>query len=91
MEMVNVELDPFLDLLNQGDFDELTMKHIILNLANCLELLVKYKLEQEHWTLIFSDLNKIAKDNRERFKTSQCRKRMLLYQEHRTGRPRIRR
>jgi len=58
MEMVNVELDPFLDLLNQGDFDELTMKHIILNLANCLELLVKYKLEQEHWTLIFSDLNK---------------------------------
>ena len=33
MEMVNVELDPFLDLLNQGDFDELTMKHIILNLA----------------------------------------------------------
>ena len=41
MEMVNVELDPFLDLLNQGDFDELTMKHIILNLANCLELLVK--------------------------------------------------
>ena len=58
MEMVNVELDPFLDLLNQGDFDELTMKHIILNLANCLELLVKYKLEQDHWTLIFSDLNK---------------------------------
>ena len=58
MEMVNVELDPFLDLSSQGDFDELTMKHIILNLANCLELLVKYRLEQEHWTLIFSDLNK---------------------------------
>ena len=63
MEMVNVELDPFLDLLNQGDFDELTMKHIILNLANCLELLVKYKLEQEHWTLIFSDLNKAKYSN----------------------------
>lgn len=58
MEMVNVELDPFLYLSSQGDFDELTMKHIILNLANCLELLVKYRLEQEHWTLIFSDLNK---------------------------------
>ena len=42
MEMVNVELDSFLDLSSQGDFDELTMKHIILNLANCLELLVKY-------------------------------------------------
>lgn len=58
MEMVNVELDLFLDLLSQGDFDELTMKHIILNLANCLELLIKYRLEQEHWTLIFSDLNR---------------------------------
>ena len=30
MEMVNVELDPFLDLFSQGDFDELTIKHIIL-------------------------------------------------------------
>ena len=30
MEMVNVELDPFLDLSSQGDFDELTIKHIIL-------------------------------------------------------------
>ena len=58
LEMVNVELDPFLYLFSQGDFDELTIKHIILNLANCLELLVKYRLEQEHWTLIFSDLNK---------------------------------
>ncbi|EEG74923.1 hypothetical protein [[Clostridium] hylemonae] len=58
MEMVNVELDPFLDLFSQGDFDELTVKHIILNLANCIELLIKYRLEQEHWTLIFSDLNK---------------------------------
>ena len=58
MEMVNVELDPFLDLYSQGYFDNLSIKHIILNLANCLELLVKYRLEQEHWTLIFSDLNK---------------------------------
>lgn len=58
MEMVNAELEPFLDLSSQGVFDELCMKHIILNLANCLELLVKYRLEQEHWTLIFSDLNK---------------------------------
>ena len=58
MEMVNAELDPFLDLSRQGVFDELCMKHIILSLANCLELLVKYRLEQEHWTLIFSDLNK---------------------------------
>lgn len=53
MEMVNAELDPFLDLSSQGVFDELW-----LNLANCLQLLVKYRLEQEHWPLFFSDLNK---------------------------------
>ena len=58
METVNVELDPFFDLFSEGYIDEVSMKHIILNLANCLELLIKYKLEQEHWTLIFSDLNK---------------------------------
>lgn len=58
MDMVNVELDPFLDLYCQGHFDDLCIKHIILNLANCLELLIKYRLEREHWTLIFSDLNK---------------------------------
>lgn len=58
MDMVNVELDPFLDLFSNGDLDVLAIKHIILNLANCLELLVKYRLEQEHWALVFSDLNK---------------------------------
>ena len=29
---------------SQSYFDELTIKHIILNLADCLELLVKYRL-----------------------------------------------
>lgn len=31
MEMVNMELDPFLDLSSQGEFDELGIKHFILN------------------------------------------------------------
>ena len=47
MEMVNAELDPFLDLSRQGVFDELCMKHIILNLANCLELLVFLTQEEK--------------------------------------------
>lgn len=63
MEMVNVELDPFLDLYSEGCFDDLSLKHIILNLANCLELLIKFRLEQEHWTLIFSDTNKAKYSN----------------------------
>ena len=32
MEMVNVELAPFWDLFSQGDFDELTIKHMMMNL-----------------------------------------------------------
>ena len=63
METVNVELDSFLDLYRQGYIDDLGLKHIILNLANCLELFIKYRLEQEHWTLIFSDLNKTKYSN----------------------------
>lgn len=63
MEMVNVEMDSFLDLCNQGHFDDLSVKHIILNLANCLELLIKFKLENEHWTLVFADLNKARYSN----------------------------
>lgn len=47
MEVVNAELDPFLDLSRQGVFDELCMKHIILNLANCLELLVFLTQEEK--------------------------------------------
>lgn len=66
MEMVNAELDPFLELSRKGVFDKLCMKHIILNLANCLELLVKYRLEQDrnrlmHYTLI-STFEKIIED-----------------------------
>ena len=58
MEMVNVELDSFLDLSSQGYFDELTMKHVILNLANCLELLVKYRRDLEEGTLVVSEGDK---------------------------------
>ena len=43
--MVNVELDSFLGFSNQGEFDELCIKHIILNLANCFEK-VKIKLQK---------------------------------------------
>lgn len=53
----------FWSLCNQGYFDDLSVKHIILNLANCLELLIKFKLESEHWTLVFADLNKARYSN----------------------------
>ena len=32
METVNVEVDSFLDISSMGDFDQICIKHIILNL-----------------------------------------------------------
>lgn len=63
MDLVNVELDSFFDLIQEDQEEyELAMliciKHTIMNLSNCLELLIKYRLSHEHWSLIFSDINK---------------------------------
>jgi hypothetical protein len=61
IDMVNVELDPFLDLvMRENHYDTISIKHIIINLANCCELLVKFRLEEEHWVFIFSDMNKAS-------------------------------
>lgn len=58
IEMVNVEIESFLDLSDEEYYSKTSLKHIILNLANCLELLLKFRLENEHWSLVFSDVNK---------------------------------
>lgn len=63
LEVVNTEADCFIDLCEQNCYDACTVKQMILNLANCLELLVKYRLTEEHWSLIFSDINKAKYDD----------------------------
>lgn len=61
IDSVNVEMDPFLDLLQREQyFDNCCIKHIICNLSNCFELLVKYRLMEEHWALVFADINKAS-------------------------------
>ncbi|RGD74563.1 hypothetical protein [Anaerofustis stercorihominis] len=64
LETVNVDLFCFLELYQgEGYLSHDEIKHIILNLANLLELLIKWRLEQEHWALIFSDINKATYSN----------------------------
>lgn len=58
IEIVNVAIESFLDLSDEEYYSKISLKHIILNLANCLELLLKFRLGNEHWSLVFSDVNK---------------------------------
>lgn len=59
MGVVCAEMDCFFDLLHDENyFCWQSVKHVILNLANCFELLVKYRLWDEHWCLLYSDVTK---------------------------------
>lgn len=59
MEEVNVNLQAFLDLCyGEKYYDMLGIKHIIVNLSNSFELLLKYRLLVEHWAFVFADVNK---------------------------------
>ena len=61
IDSVNVEMDPFLDMFRREQyFDNCCIKHIICDLSNCFELLVKYRLMEEHWSLVFADVNKAS-------------------------------
>lgn len=59
MDAVCAEIDCFSDSLNDSNyFCWQSVKHVILNLANCFELLVKYRLWGEHWCLLYADVTK---------------------------------
>lgn len=63
ISMSNTELQLYLDVLH-GDnaHDPYTIKHLIINLTNCIELLIKFRLLEEHWAFIFEDVNKANKE-----------------------------
>lgn len=42
--------------------DRMSWKYAVLNLACGLELILKARLEKEHWSLIFANVNKAAKE-----------------------------
>lgn len=64
ISMSNTELQLYLDVFH-GDnaHDPYTIKHLIINLTNCMELLIKFRLLEEHWAFIFEDVNKANKES----------------------------
>ncbi len=63
LDMVIAEVDSFLDICDMGDLHCQGIKHIILNLSNSFELVVKYRLQEEHWAFVFADLDKASFDD----------------------------
>ena len=59
LSMANVELQSYLDLLHDDNIHyPYSVKHVIINLSTCMELLIKFRLLEEHWAFIFDDVNK---------------------------------
>lgn len=59
LSVVNCELQSYCDLLHDEKVHyPYSLKQAIINLSNCLELLIKYRLLVEHWGFIFDDVNK---------------------------------
>lgn len=55
-----------LSIANEDTTDEIAQKSLIkytlLNLSSGIELVLKYRLLQEHWTYVFADMNKARKN-----------------------------
>lgn len=59
LEEINTNLDCLIesyDEFEEGIYGE--FRSVIINLATAFELFVKFRLENEHWSLIFADINK---------------------------------
>ncbi len=59
IEEINTALDCLIE--SYDEYEEVIfyeVKTVIINLANAFELIVKFCLENEHWSLIFADINK---------------------------------
>lgn len=42
-----------------------SIKHVIINLSTCIELLIKFRLLEEHWAFLFDDIDKANEYNLE--------------------------
>lgn len=64
LSIANAELQFYLDLLHDDKIHyPYSIKHVIINLSACMELLIKFRLLQEHWAFIFDDVNKANEKN----------------------------
>lgn len=64
LSIANTELQSYFDLLHDDSIHyPYSIKHVIINLSNCMELLVKFRLLEEHWAFLFDDINKAKECN----------------------------
>lgn len=62
LQEVRDDLDCLIDAYNEFEQDIYSdFRAVIINLAAAFELIVKFRLENEHWSFIFSDINKAKK------------------------------
>lgn len=60
----NSGLQLYLDVLHDDNIHYLyPIKDAVVSLSNCMELLIKYRLLEEHWGFIFDDINKAKECN----------------------------
>jgi hypothetical protein len=64
LSIANNELESYLDLLHDENIHHAySIKQAIINLSSCMELLIKFRLLQEHWAFLFDDINKAKQHN----------------------------
>jgi hypothetical protein len=64
LSITNTDLQLYFDLLHDDNVhDCYSIKHVIINLSACMELLIKFRLLQEHWAFLFDDINKAKECN----------------------------
>ncbi|TCL43417.1 hypothetical protein [Harryflintia acetispora] len=64
LSITNAELQAYFDVLYDGNVHyPYPIKQVILNLSSCMELLIKFRLLEEHWAFLFDDINKAKKHN----------------------------
>lgn len=64
LSIANAELESYFDLLHDDNVHcSYSIKHVIINLSTCMELLIKFRLLEEHWAFIFDDVNKAKEYN----------------------------
>lgn len=64
LSVANSELQSYFDLLHDKNVHyPYSIKQVIINLSSCMELLIKFRLLEEHWAFLFDDINKAKEHN----------------------------
>lgn len=59
LSITNSELQSYFDLLHDDNVHyPYSIKQVIINLSSCMELLIKFRLLEEHWAFLFDDVNR---------------------------------